>query len=463
VLFDGDGEMYATYEFGFDGATNTITLSGSFTAGQDYYIALGPGRQEGLTLSFVGDDGTVNKVAGKPVTFYSGRISDFGTIDIGNAFPEYTGPSSELYMQATSGLKPVSIAVVPDGFTQNELDNYEIQARRGIDALFSTEPFKSYKSYFNVWILKVASNESGANITDGHGNITTARACFFGSKWGEDSYGDMTLDETVLYDFVKQYCPDLADRSHAVAEVPVLVIINDDRYGGICHSYSNGKAYCQAPVTFGGGALAWGYPSITAVSDSDASLGTRETTEAEMEELGINYGDWRNTLVHEFGGHAFSRLNDEYWYEEVSDPVSQLSEHNWVVPFGLNISATYDNPLWQADLLSRRTSLVAANPLYSRLGVFQGGDVSPLNRWRCEKISCMIDNRFYFSIWQREIIVKRIMTLAGGTFDLGSFLALDDPTDPVRDVAVSGVMEPKPRTSAITPIMPPLPPPVLHN
>ena len=109
-------------------------------------------------------------------------------------------------------------------------------AKSGIEAMFATEPFKSYRSYFNVWLLKVASNESGANITDGNGNITTPRDCYFGSKWGSDSYGDMSLDETTLYKFVKTYCPDLSDLSHNDREVAVLVIINDDRYGGICLS-----------------------------------------------------------------------------------------------------------------------------------------------------------------------------------------------------------------------------------
>ncbi len=462
VYFDSEGNVQSTYEFGFDGTSSKITLSGSFEAGEDYYIVLGAGDQSGLTLSFVGDEGAVNKVVSKTVSFPRGRIRDFGAIDIGDTFPTYSGPSAELYIQATTGLKPVSIAVVPDGFTEAELDRYEMLAKSGIEAMFATEPFKSYRSYFNVWLLKVASNESGANITDGHSTITTPRDCYFGSKWGSESYGDMSLDEITLYDFVKTYCPDLSDNSHNEREVAVLVIINDDRYGGICHSYANGKAYCQAPVTGGGGMLAWGYPEITAVSESDPSQGTHATTDEEYAALGINYGDWRNTLVHEFGGHAFSRLNDEYWYDTALDPVTEISGHNWPVPFGLNISATYDSPLWQADLLDRKASLVQASPLYERLGVFQGGDYSSLNRWRCEKISCMIDNRFYFSMWQREIIVKRIMTLAGGTFNLQSFLALDDPTDPVRDVLVSGAPGAQARNAAVVPIMPPLPPPVLH-
>ena len=181
--------------------------------------------------------------------------------------------------------------------------------------------------------------------------------------------------------------------------------------------------------------------------------------------MGINIGDWRNTVVHEFGGHCFSRLGDEYWYESWERKVSYISEQYWEVPYSLNISATYDNPGWKSDLLDNNlnalSSLTAKDSRYGRIGVFQGADVSMFNRWRSERISCMIDNRFYFSTWQRMIIVKRIMTLCGGTFDTESFWAKDDPTDPVRD-RTSGSTYGRKNMSLIRTV-PTLPPPVLHE
>ena len=469
-LYYVDGVPYADFELGanlgLDGGTREITLSGDFVKDKYYYIALGPGEQSGLIMTFSdGDTGSTTKLVSKKLNFQRGRITDFGTINLGDAFSdEPVGDVAELYMSATATVtKPVTIVVVPDGFTQSELNDYKLQAHAGIDALFATEPFKTYKSYFNVWLLYVASAESGASITDGNGNIETYVNCYFGSRWGESSYGDMDLDETVLYNFVTANCPDLADNSHSVTETPVLVIINDSRYGGICHSYSSGKAYCQAPLT--SGTIGWGYPDITAVNDTLASEGTRAVTAADLVEIGTNYsGDWRNTLVHEFGGHAFGRLGDEYWYDQAKSAVSAISGHSWPVPMSLNISAKFDPTPWTTDLLSRRVSLVTSNPLYARLGVFQGGDVSSLNRWRSERISCMIDNRMYFSAWQRYLIVKRIMTLAGTTFNLADFLSHDDPTDPIRDAVSSGVMNPAgDRSADFAPIMPPLPPPVLRE
>ena len=465
---DGTGTLTQSRMFQGDVQSSTVTLSGSFVAGQDYYMVLYPGTQSGFQMIF--DDGngsSTTKVASR-FTFPRSRISDFGTIDLGDSFTDgETDFSPVQYMAATAGApKPVTMAVIPDGFTEAQMQDYEMLARSGIDALMNTEPFKSYKEYFNVWILKVASNESGANITDGNGNIVTRRDCYFGSKWGVDKYTDMIADENKVYDFVTNNCPDIKDGIHTIDEVPVLMIINDDRYGGICRYYSSGRGYCMAPYTKSGGSLGWAYASkgVEAASATAEPENVRSVTDEERQELGINTGNWLNTLVHEFGGHCFSRLKDEYWYLDYDGATTSIASHSWTVPYGLNISATYNNPGWKADLLGDDLnvlpSLVQKDARYGRIGIFQGGDVSLFNRWRSEKVSCMIDNRFYFSAWQRILIVKRIMTLSGSEFDIDSFWDKDDPIDPVRDSGSSLTYGSSPLRVQT---MPMLPPPVLMD
>ena len=76
----------------------------------------------------------------------------------------------------------------------------------------------------------------------------------------------------------------------------------------------------------------------------------------------------------------------------------------------------------------------------------------------------MIDNRQYFSCWQRMLIVKRIMSLAGETFNLDDFYANDVAVDPVRDgkknaAPAWGRIPEKPQVI----MCPPLPPPVLKE
>ena len=73
----------------------------------------------------------------------------------------------------------------------------------------------------------------------------------------------------------------------------------------------------------------------------------------------------------------------------------------------------------------------------------------------------MIDNRFYFSAWQRYLIAERIFTLSGdaAAFSFESWLAQDVTVDPVRDVASSGA--PGAREHRTYRLVGPLPPPGL--
>ena len=460
---------FAAGSYGGLVSSREVVLSGDFVAGQDYYMAVAPCIEEGFKMTFSNSDGTkvLKKTSEKTITFNRSTITDFGTINIGNSFPD-PEPAPTPYIAATAGAsKAVTLCVIPDGFQESELDEYELQAKSGIDALFNTEPYKTYKNYFNVWILKKASNESGANITDGSGNITTARDCYFQSKWGESSYSDMSANESRIDSFIEDNCPDIMDGSHTLQEVPVLLIINDTRYGGIAHTSSNGKTYCMVPTT--SGSLAWGYYGVEAASVTAAPNDTREVSSAERSEMVVSTGTWRNTLVHEFGGHSFGRLKDEYWYNSYKSAATSMSTHTWPVPFGLNISVSYvaEETPWAALLEPTNVAKMTAtgkSQYTERIGVFQGGDVSMFNRWRSERISCMIDNRCYFSTWQRWLIVNRIMTLAGeATLGIDEFLTNDKPEDPLRDGG-SSTMLPEGLVNSIPPKpVPLLPPPVFHE
>jgi hypothetical protein len=77
----------------------------------------------------------------------------------------------------------------------------------------------------------------------------------------------------------------------------------------------------------------------------------------------------------------------------------------------------------------------------------------------------MIDNRPYFSTWQRILIVRRILERAGETFDMDAFLAKDVTVDPVRPSELdSDADRALARSRALmVPEMPMLPPPVLHE
>lgn len=57
----------------------------------------------------------------------------------------------------------INIVIIPDGFRQQEFGTLANYANYIKQVLFDEEPYKSYKSYFNLFLIKVPSNESGIN------------------------------------------------------------------------------------------------------------------------------------------------------------------------------------------------------------------------------------------------------------------------------------------------------------
>ena len=462
------------YHITDENKSSKVVLKGDFEAGKDYYIALWPRQMSWFRMEFSdGVGGSTLLQSSKSVTFERSRIKDFGTISLGDDFSDGTGgPDVVRYMTAKEGTKPVTIAVISEGFTKDELPLFEELAKSGVDALFTTEPYKTYRNRFNVYFLKVASYESGASITDGNGNITTSVYSYFGARWGKDSYADMRADDDKVFDFVALNCPDIANGIHTIEEVPVLMIVNDSRYGGKCWIWSDGKAYGIVPYTDRGGGIRWSYPNVMPSTDAPLpkpvdnavmEANYHRTTTEEYAEVGHNEGDWRNTLVHEFGGHGFGRLGDEYWSDDrLNYTSSPLDGHSWTpVPYTLNLASDPEQAPWKELLLDRRDELTARDSHYGRIGTFQGGGSYMFGRWRSEKISCMIDNRFYFSAWQRYLIAKRIFTLSGdaASFNFESWLAKDVTVDPVRDVTSGSA--PGARNHRTYRSVGPLPPPGL--
>ena len=57
----------------------------------------------------------------------------------------------------------VDFLILGDGYTEQELEKFRSDARRLLDRLFATEPFKTRRKDFNVWAICPAANESGVS------------------------------------------------------------------------------------------------------------------------------------------------------------------------------------------------------------------------------------------------------------------------------------------------------------
>ena len=299
---------------------------------------------------------------------------------------------------------PVTMVVTGDGYTKEDLlegGNFERQAKEALDFLFDVEPYKTYRDYFNVYIIPALSGEKGAdNYSNG-----VRKNTYFDSGWSDD-YSDMGANETTVMNFLETYCPDIVEGKVGLDDVPICLLINDSRYGGICYSWASGKSYAIVPVTDG----EWKFYGD--------------------EELGISVCDWRNTFLHEYGGHSFGRLLDEY-YDEGSDRTyygNSINAHNWSVPMGLNVTAdttgVNDLVYWKNMIDDER---------FPKVGFFEGGYTYEKGIWRSEAISAMYDNRRYFNAISRKIIVESIMKKANETFDFDDFCSKDVDYDELRD------------------------------
>ena len=473
TLFYQDGDIHFGFLNTYSAVTyprsTTVTLTGPFTAGQDYCIAMVPTTVDGFKMLFRDTQGNLlTKTSSKQLTLGRSRTVDFGTIDLSGTWE--TLPVQ--YMKQTKGSKKNVIAVLADGFRAEELDLFESLAKDAVDYMFSVEPYKTYKDYFTVYLCRVASKESGAGIIDESGNILTPVDNYFGSRWPESSYSNMTAEEETVMSYLSTHIPEIVSGELAQKDVPAVLLINDNRYGGVCHVKGNGWSYAQVPYQYAGRSIRWSFPSVQAVNIRDDSQGYRSTTDAEKDEMGRMVGDWRNTFLHEFAGHGYGRLADEYWGSSTKYTAPcAVNGHNWAVTYALNVSGYYDSVPWKADLLDHLDEWTARNPDYERISIWHGGHTSLYYRWRSEKTSCMIDNRPYFSTWQRILIVRKIMEKTGGTFDMDDFIAKDVTVDPIRPV-VSATASPEERRqillrarsqALLVPEMPMLPPPDLDE
>tara|TARA_R110000868_G_scaffold8478_5_gene43940 strand:- start:25260 stop:26681 length:1422 start_codon:yes stop_codon:yes gene_type:complete len=91
--------------------------------------------------------------------------------------------------------KRINLVILSEGYQASELAQFKTDAISFTNTLFIQSPFKEYANYFNVHIIKVPSNESGAdhpgtatNVTEPYNNLpTTFVDTYFNATY--DSFG----------------------------------------------------------------------------------------------------------------------------------------------------------------------------------------------------------------------------------------------------------------------------------
>ena len=327
---------------------------------------------------------------------------------------DYSEDGKVIELQKATEGNGVNIVISGDGFADVDFTSghFDDVMNKTLEALFSLEPMKSFRHLFNVYAVKAVSKH---NVFF-EGSETTF-SCRFG-KEPSVSWNDENI--------INKYAPKV--ESFNINRDVFIIIVN---------------AYLRLGTTV---RVGWSEGS------SIMACGLGSTI------IGGNESDpFRQTLNHEFG-HAFGKLCDEYWYENLAKPLEEeyrkLIQEAHTNECYMNIDVTSDptSVLWSHFIADKRYQ-------NENIGVYEGGYLCNKGVWRATENSIMRSEigDAVFNAPSREAIYKRIMKQAYGDdwqYDYEKFVEYD---------AINRSSTPKlsHRTVSIPKDFKPLPPPVI--
>lgn len=306
-------------------------------------------------------------------------------INVGQYDYEYDEDESIQLQKATKG-KGINIFFVGDGYDAIDISNglYLKDMNQELEYLFAVEPYTTYREYFNVYTAFALSEDSGVE------SLNRWRTTKFHSSIG-DGTTRLSADWTSAMDYSVATVPAFSANSNP--EIGVILVVNSDMYEGVTYAMTEINSFC--------------------------AVVTKST---------LDYpNDARGLIQHEAGGHGLGWLADEYMYHQAFISKCQCFCCGHVdalmadqsAGFGLNLSLNgkYKEVPWSHLIFNKNYGDI--------VDIYEGGYFHSRGVYRSEYNSCMNNNVPYFSTWSRQLIVQRIMKLAGEPFDLDSFYAKD--------------------------------------
>ena len=287
----------------------------------------------------------------------------------------------------------VNLVFLCDGFTGADLEKGGVCDQAVIEALgyfFDVEPYRSYMSYFNAYVVYAYSIDRGAS----YGAVNTLKRTAFSVTCDKDSRTStaMASDSAKVFSYAKK-AP-----IGPINETLIVVISQDDRYAGTCWMWSD-------PSDWGGGKTI----ALTTMSRNNYPY------------------NFKGTMQHEAGGHGFAKLADEYVNEQAAKDRDRKSVVTMYVNYGVYSNVDTDTT---ANLSRIRWKEFIGLPDYRMVGAYEGAYYFATGVWRPEAGSCMINNIAYFNAPSRAAIVRRIKKIAKEPFDFEDFLRKDVTTMP---------------------------------
>lgn len=291
--------------------------------------------------------------------------------------------------KATKG-KGINLLITGDGFIKSDMGRngyWQQIMERSLESIFAYEPFKSFREYFNVYGITAVSQTNSFH-TDG-----TPSETFFGCSFVNqliNTNGFTISPTTFAWEHSPVYNTDIPGQ-----DITVLLSVNINRYCGVAQLSGSGPSIGMGGIWDGEGRF--------------------------------NHDTYSTMIAHEFLGHAFGKLADEYYSDNASITEADIAATkrereafgHWQNVEFTNKPAEFDNKNWKA--------LLEMN--YPEVGIIQGGRYCQYGVWRSINDNIMRNQNavLYFGPVNREIILRRIYKLAGmeNEYSLDVFLEYD--------------------------------------
>ena len=259
--------------------------------------------------------------------------------------------------------------------------SYLSDTELAIDYFFDIEPYKTYKNYFDVYVVFGVSEDSGV------GSVNTIRKSKFGTQYSVTG-GSLSSNSSTAFSYAQK-----ADPNMDLTKGLIIMVLNSPNYGGVTYMWSDGSAIAICPKSEDP------YPY-----------------------------DFRGLIQHEAGGHGFGKLADEYIYINGFIQACDCQNPHLKEFYSGKANGWYKNLSEISVRDAVPWSHLMYHPTYANtVDIYEGGFFHTRGIFRSEPNSCMNNNIPYYSAISRQAIVERIMDYAGVPFYLDDFYANDVP------------------------------------
>ena len=286
----------------------------------------------------------------------------------------------ELLNEATQG-KGIPIVLMGDGFLDQDIadSSYAKTMRQAMENLFSEEPIKSLRDYFNVYQVTAVSARNKFVGSD-----STA----FGTIPSRQTMG-IEVNAGAVMKYVKKV--ENIDSVNSLA----VVILNTNINRGITYMIGSNK------------------------SDYNYSIALCPVIDSLKSEM------FRSVLVHEAIGHGFAKLADEYVRSTegsaTDEDIKTLKDRHERLGWFLNVDSEKDSTkvLWTKFIYDKEFE-------NEKIGTYEGGYTFYKGVYRPTEESMMRSNNAPFNAPSRQILYNKVMKMGlGKTPSYEEFVAFD--------------------------------------